>query len=226
MKLLALADVENKGLWDFYEPGKLSGYDLIISCGDLEPAYLEFLVSMSNVPLLYVHGNHDDKYDRKPPLGCTAIEDYIYYYNGLRILGLGGSIRYNNSKNMYSESEMAARIKKVRRWALIMGGIDILVTHAPAKGYGDLEDLPHHGFDCFNDFLEEFKPKYMLHGHVHMNYGRIERERIHTSGTKIINCFDKIELEIGSGEVFDPKERGSALFDLYLKLKKRAQNKR
>ena len=51
MKILSLSDVENKGLWDFYEKGRLSDVDLIISCGDLDPGYLEFIESVTNVPL-------------------------------------------------------------------------------------------------------------------------------------------------------------------------------
>ena len=76
-------------MWDFYEPGKLKDIDLIISCGDLNPDYLMFLVTLSNVPVLYVHGNHDEKYETKPPEGCVCIEDDIFVFKGVRILGLG-----------------------------------------------------------------------------------------------------------------------------------------
>ena len=225
MKIVALADTENKGLWDFYDKSRLSGVDLIISCGDLDPSYLEFIESVTNVPLLYVHGNHDDKYDVKPPLGCTCIDDYVYYFEGLRILGLGGSIRYNNSKNMYTELEMAARIKKLKKKIVLMGGIDILVTHAPATGYGDLPDLPHHGFDCFNELMDSYRPKYMLHGHVHMNYGMLKREYDHPSGTKILNCYDRYDIDIPDDEIKDPRLTGSAMYDLYIRLKEKKQNR-
>ena len=221
MKILCLADEENKGLWDFFHKDRVGDIDLIISCGDLDPSYLEFLESMTNVPLLYVHGNHDDKYEVKPPLGCTCIDEDIYDYKGLRIMGLGGSIKYSDKKNMYTEKAMAKRIKKLHKKAVLMGGIDVLVTHATAAGYGDLEDLPHHGFECFNDLLNEFKPKYMLHGHVHMNYGRLEREREHPSGTKIINCYDKYMLDIPESEFPAQGQTGSALYDLYMKMKTR-----
>ena len=94
MKILVIADEESKSLWDFYTPRKLKGIDLIISCGDLSPDYLEFLVTMANRTLLYVRGNHDTVYDRKPPKGCVCIDEMIYNHNGLRIAGLGGSMRY------------------------------------------------------------------------------------------------------------------------------------
>ena len=98
MKILAISDVTAKYYFDFYKPGKLDGIDLILSCGDLHREYLEFLVTMSNRPVLYVHGNHDECYDQFPPLGCTCIDDMIYVHQGVRILGLGGSHRYRDGK--------------------------------------------------------------------------------------------------------------------------------
>ena len=43
LNILVLADEESASLWDFFEPSKLEGIDLIISCGDLNPQYLSFL---------------------------------------------------------------------------------------------------------------------------------------------------------------------------------------
>ena len=87
MKILAIADEESKYLWDFFEKSKLEGIDLIISCGDLDPRYLSFLATFTSAPVLYVHGNHDDKYERIPPDGCICIDDTIYVHEGVRILG-------------------------------------------------------------------------------------------------------------------------------------------
>lgn len=46
MKILVLADVESKYLWDYFEKEKLDGIDLILSCGDLRAEYLSFLASV------------------------------------------------------------------------------------------------------------------------------------------------------------------------------------
>lgn len=94
MKILAIADEESKYLWDFFEKSKLEGIDLILSAGDLDPRYLSFLATFTHAPVLYVHGNHDKIYDKVPPDGCICIDDDIYVHNGVRILGLGGSMRY------------------------------------------------------------------------------------------------------------------------------------
>ncbi len=91
MKLLLISDKESEYLWDYYQPGRLDGVDLILSCGDLHAQYLSFLVTMGGMPLLYVHGNHDKTYDRRPPEGCECIEDKLVVRKGLRILGLGGA---------------------------------------------------------------------------------------------------------------------------------------
>ncbi len=196
MKILVISDEPSKWLWDFYEEDKLKGVDLILSCGDLPASYLSFLVTMTNVPLLYVKGNHDH-YEHKAPEGCICIDDDIFEYNGLRILGLGGSMRYKPcANNQFTEVEMATRIKKLKRKLAKNKGFDILLTHAPAKGLGDLEDLPHQGFQSFVDLIEKYQPDYYFHGHVHMNYGRcVKRERQH-GNTTIINAYEKYELEI------------------------------
>lgn len=241
MKILLIADREESELWDRWQVSgakKLEGVDLIISAGDLSPFYLEFLVTLKNVPVLYVRGNHDSFYDEHPPLGCINIDEKVYTTaGGLRIAGLGGSVRYRDGKDMYTEKEMRGKIKRLRKFMRrdrrrrslkeLLGGlvgktdgagmseatsnsatgnpaisnsaagdpaksgetrrIDILVTHAPCRGHGDMSDLAHRGFECFNDLLDEFRPAVHCYGHVHKEYGKFERELIHSSGTRLIN---------------------------------------
>lgn len=196
MKILFLADEESKVYWDYFKKEQFQGIDLIISCGDLKPEYLSFLATLVPVPLLYVHGNHDDKYDKRPPEGCICIEDRIYNFNGIRILGLGGSYRYKDGVNQYTELQMARRIAKLKLKLMINRGFDILVTHSPAYGFHDGEDQCHRGFDSFNRLINTYHPKYFVHGHVHMNYGR-QFPRVDEIGdTKVINAFERYILEV------------------------------
>ncbi len=189
MKIMVMSDVESKYIWDHYQPGMLSGLDLVISCGDLHPQYLSFVETFANVPLLYIHGNHDEKYKVMPPEGCECIEDSVYVHNGIRILGLGGSMRYRAGAFQYSEREMAKRIRKLRLRLKLCGGFDILVTHAPMRGFHDGEDLCHTGFEVFRELIDEFQPKLFLHGHVHMNYGmRTPRQDVYGK-TVVINAY-------------------------------------
>ncbi len=191
MRILAIADEESKAMWDFYERGMLDGIDLIISCGDLDPRYLSFLVTMASVPVLYVHGNHDAKYERIPPEGCTCIEDTIFVYKGIRILGLGGSMRYKEGPHQYTERQMQRRVRRLRFQLWRHRGFDILVTHAPAYQLNDGMDLPHQGFRAFLTLMEKYRPKYFLHGHVHMSYGRKHKRYDQYRDTHVINAFER-----------------------------------
>ena len=196
MKILLLADEESKYLWDYFEKSKLEGIDLIISCGDLKPAYLSFLATFAKVPVLYVHGNHDGVYDRTPPEGCICIEDSIYVYKGVRILGLGGSMNYNDGPHQYTEGQMESRIRKLRLKLWRHKGFDILITHSPAKDVNDGDDRPHMGFQAFRNLLDKYMPKYFIHGHVHLNYKwNQQREYKYNEHTTIVNAFERYILD-------------------------------
>ena len=209
MRLLAVADEESKYLWDYYEPEKLRGYDLIIGCGDLSIHYLTFLATVAPVPLIYVHGNHDEVYDNRPPTGALCIDDDVFCYKGYRFLGLGGSVRYRTGAWQFTEAEMRRRIRRVRGKISRAGGVDVLVTHAPMHGYGDLNDLPHRGFTVFHEILDTYKPPVMLHGHVHMTYGP-QMQREHQYGqTRIINAYERFTIELPDKP--QPPARGGLL---------------
>ena len=196
MKILLIADEEDKYLWDLYRPDCLDGVDLILSAGDLKPEYLRFLVTMANCPLVYVHGNHDGPYSDSPPEGCECADDRLITVKGLRILGLGGSARYSSGKWQYTESQMRARIRRLW-WRLVRaGGVDIVLTHAPIRGVGDQEDHAHRGFAAFIPLLEKWKPRYLVHGHVHKSYGA-DFQRVRDYGdTTVINACGRYWLEI------------------------------
>lgn len=195
MKLLALADEESRYLWDFFTPEKVRDVDLIIGCGDLCREYLEFLATLAHAPVVYVHGNHDERFDEAPPEGVRCLDDDAFCYKGLRLAGLGGSYRYRRGAWQFTEAEMKKRIRHLRPKIDRMGGLDVLVTHAPLHGYGDLPDLPHHGFNAFQELLDAYHPQLLLHGHIHLNYGcNIPREQ-QCGATRIINAFERITVE-------------------------------
>ncbi len=191
MRILAIGDEESKYLWDFFKKEKLEGIDLILSSGDLDPRYLSFLATFTSSPVLYVHGNHDDKYEKIPPEGCICIEDQIYVYEGLRILGLGGSMRYRPGKNQYTEKEMRHRVKKLWFQLFRHKGFDILLTHAPAYQLNDGRDLPHQGFQIFNNLIDKYKPRFFIHGHVHISYGRRHKRYDKYDETHVINAYER-----------------------------------
>lgn len=211
MKILTVSDEECPALWKHCTENRLRDYDLIISCGDLKAEYLSFLVTMARCPLLYVHGNHDTGYDRRPPLGCDCIDDKLVVYNGVRILGLGGCRRYHPGPYQFSEQEMRRRIRRLKFHLWRSGGVDIVVTHAPPAGAGDGEDPAHWGFEAFLPLLEKYKPQYLLHGHVHLRYGS-DRTRVRNyADTQVINTSERYVLELPEAS-FREKHRGKLLW--------------
>ena len=188
MKILAISDEEVPGFYEYYTPGTFNEYDLILACGDLKRRYLEFIVTLAPCPVLYVRGNHDESYKTEPPEGCICIEDQIYVYKGIRIMGLGGCQKYKEGMNFYTEKEMKKRLGKLRFQLWRNKGIDILLTHAPAYQLNDMEHLTHRGFQCFKDIMEKHHPKYFIHGHVHRNYGRNIPQKSNYQETVVINA--------------------------------------
>ena len=187
--------------------------DIVLACGDLPFDYLEYLVSRLDVPLLYVPGNHDASLKPRDmtwmplrselpipgPEGCINIDGRLVDQNGLRIAGLGGSIRYKEGPNQYSQGQMgrrairlelSIRLKRVQRGRKL----DILVTHAPPFGAAEAKDSAHVGFVAFLRLIRNFRPALAVHGHVHP-YGRILPER-KVGPTRVVNVVPSRVIEI------------------------------
>ncbi|MGQ9616270.1 MAG: metallophosphoesterase family protein [Spirochaetota bacterium] len=195
MHILSVADRRHRALYDYFDPERWKNVDLIISCGDIDPQYLSFLVTMIPKPLLYVHGNHDTGYRNDPPSGCDSIDDKVVEIGGLVIAGLGGSNWYNGEDMQFTEQQMTRRVKRIIRRAGRYGRIDIVVTHAPPRGIQDLEDMCHRGFSAFRTLMEELRPKVLVHGHNHQVYRKEDRETI-ADGVRVINAYEYYSFDV------------------------------
>jgi len=188
MKILLVSDKEEPYIWDFFDHERFADIELVLSCGDLKAEYLSFLVTMIKAPLFYVPGNHNRHYINNPPEGCESADDRLISYKGVKIVGLGGCMKYNNMEFQYTEEEMAKRISRLGRTIRKNQGFDILLTHAPAKGLGDGDDLAHRGYQSFVDMLDRYSPRYFFHGHQHLNYKRQDKIMQYRN-TTIINAY-------------------------------------
>jgi calcineurin-like phosphoesterase family protein len=177
----------------------------VLSCGDLPFDYLEYLVSRLDVPLLYVPGNHDPSLAPPDaiwaplsavvapgpgPEGCVNIDGRLVRVLGLRIAGLGGSVRYKVGANQYTQGQMGRRALKLdirARLGRVQHGrkLDILVTHAPPYGLAEAVDSAHVGFVAVLRLIRSFQPLLAVHGHVHP-YGRPLPER-KLKATRVVN---------------------------------------
>jgi hypothetical protein len=188
MKILLVSDKEDSYIWDYFDRERFRDIDMMISCGDLAAEYLSFLVTMIKAPLFYVPGNHNGGYLQNPPQGCESIDGRLVTYKGVRLLGLGGSYKYSHKEFQYTEKEMKKRAAKLKWKIRRQKGFDILVSHAPAHGIGDGEDICHRGFKTFLELMDEHSPKYLIHGHQHLSYGR--QPRVHRyKDTRVVNAY-------------------------------------
>lgn len=210
-RILAIADEVDEGLYT----DKLQGLrpDLVVSAGDLPFDYLEYIVSRLDVPLVYVPGNHDAELrssdptwtplgadaPERGPLGCENADGRVVVAAGVRIAGLGGSMRYRRGPNQYTEAEMRWRARSLSFRIRLnpfraARKLDVLLTHAPPLGWGSQDDLAHRGFAAFLPLVKDLAPKLLIHGHLHP-YGQSKPER-QLAGTRIINAVPLRLIEI------------------------------
>lgn len=222
MKVLCISDEKDELIYSLHVAQRYGSVDMIVSAGDLPLKYYEFIVSSLNKPFYFIFGNHyieelslfkkqkslvdpvSMRFDRQrlsEGVGGDFIDGKVLRdrATGLLIGGLGGSMRYNKGEHQFTEFEMFFRILcMVPRlwWNRLRYGryIDILVTHAPPKGIGDGEDRCHRGFRAFLWFMRHFKPRYLIHGHVHLFDSNAPRVTQYYE-TKVINVYSSYLLE-------------------------------
>lgn len=194
LKVLVVSDHESEYIWDFFDAKAFAGVDAIVSCGDLKPEYLSFLVTMIPAPLLYVRGNHDARYRDNPPEGCIDLEEKPVTLKGVRFVGFGGCKSERPAENHYSEREMNRRV--LRASFSLRRGFDVLVTHAPAAGLGDGDDRFHEGFETFRALIDRYKPRYHLHGHQHLTYSIGSKRVLEYNDTTIVNGYNYYILDM------------------------------
>lgn len=201
MKILAVSDRVLDQLYSSNVRSRYPDIDLVIGCGDLPYYYLEFLISALDVPLYFVRGNHDqgpqytaDGRTLTDVQGGVDLHGRTANCKGVLLAGLEGSIRYRPYASlMYSEAEMRRHIWALiprLYWNRIRHGryLDILVTHSPPFEIHDRPDIAHTGFKIFRNFINWFKPKYMMHGHIHVYRQEIPRVTVFGQ-TTIINVY-------------------------------------
>ncbi|CAG9535091.1 unnamed protein product [Cercopithifilaria johnstoni] len=88
------------------------------------------------------------------------------------------------------------------KWNDIPAGIDVLITHTPPLGHGDMLPTGSHVgcVELLNSVVKRIRPKYHVFGHIHSGYGCT------TDGyTKFVNCSlvdDRLQL-INNPVIFD-----------------------
>jgi Icc-related predicted phosphoesterase len=199
MRILALSDQVVDRIYPLVSQGHFSGAELILGCGDLPYNYLEYIVSVLNVPLFYVPGNHDPAYNSRFAAsraeGGTNLDLRRGHFRTLLLAGFGGCNRYRpDGVNQYTQADAIARAAWMLPgllWNKLRYGraLDILVTHSPAFGIHDEEEQAHRGLKAINWLLAFARPRYHLHGHTHFFRNNLEPSVTQLGPTTVINVF-------------------------------------
>ena len=179
MKALVVSDVVSPLIYSPQIRERFAHIQLVIGCGDLPYYYQEYIVSLLDVPLYFVRGNHDKVVEfgsganRSAPGGAIDLHRRVINDRGLLIAGVEGSLRYREGPFQYSQFQMwthvAALIPGLIKNRLLYGRyLDVFITHAPPIGIHDQEDLTHRGIEAFRWLIKVFKPAIHLHGHIHI----------------------------------------------------------
>ena len=209
-KILVISDVVESYVYSNSIKERFEGIDFVISCGDLPFNYYDFIVSSLNVPLFYVLGNHPPKIpsrgsklwlDEYPP-GCINLDSRVVVYKGLRLSGAKGALRYNRNpwSPQFTQGEMQRKLWRMwprLYWERLRCGraLDIFVSHAPPFSIHDLPDQCHTGFKAFLSFMKRFKPRFLIHGHVHL-YDRNAEWKTDYEHTSVVNAYGYKVIEL------------------------------
>ena len=201
MKILCISDQIDPLIYTNSLKQRHADVDIILSAGDLPMDYLDFIVSTLNKPLFFVMGNHHTGTEGQDSCGAINVDKKVFYEEGLIIAGLGGCMRYNRGENQFSDFEVYFRILKMLP-ALFFNRLfrgrylDIFLTHAAPKGIHDREDICHQGFKAFLWFMRVFKPRFLIHGHIHL-YDLSEVRSTKYHDTLVINAFSHYIIDTG-----------------------------
>jgi Icc-related predicted phosphoesterase len=209
MRILCISDQIDPLVYSSSIKERFKNIDLILSAGDLPMDYLDFIISSLNKPLLFVFGNHHlETFTEQSGAawwanghGAVHVGSRVVREEGLIVAGLGGSMRYNRGENQYTNFQMCCQILRLVP-ALLFNRLfrgrflDVLLTHAAPRGIHDREDPCHQGFETFLWFMRVFKPKYLIHGHIHL-YDFSEVRSTKYKKTQVINAYSHYIIETG-----------------------------
>ena len=166
---------------------KIPEGDILIHAGDITNMgaldevikFNKFLGTLPHPHKIIIAGNHDFAFEYSPEETQAVITNAIYLQDqevtieGVRIYGSPWQPRFHDwAFNL----DRGAAIRE--KWDLIPEGLDILVTHGPAFGQGDIvNDGGHAGCEDLFLAIKRTQPKFHVFGHIHGGYGIFESEK-------------------------------------------------
>lgn len=204
MKILAISDMHG------YLP-EIPECDLLIIAGDICPdmsnighsalnkqwfwmtaEFTDWYESLKAKKIVATWGNHDFVGEEHPDPRVTV--DELVEYEGLKIWLTPWVTNLPRWAFNKDESGLVAIYEQIPE------GIDILVTHAPPYGYGDIvPGWGHVGGVELGRTVERVKPKAVICGHIHPAYGKYDMNSIPVYNVACVD--DNYDLVRGATEI-------------------------
>ena len=187
MRVLALADRPFHA--DVAKLAANYDVDAIVTLGDLQPSWLESLDKCCQ-PKLGVYGNHDDE----PYMTYFGIDNLHLNQIDLgecSFAGFEGCVSYKRSGlgrvgPSYTQRQAKRLVRK-------LPAADVLCCHCPPRGVNDDPGDPAHiGYEALREWVEQYRPRWLLHGHVHPHPGTLltrvgDTRVVYVNGAKVLD---------------------------------------
>ena len=185
MRIVAIADTHSQ-----HDDIVIPDGDVLVHAGDSTyqgtineiASFNTWLGKLPHKHKVVIAGNHDWLFERNPTLAkemmfnCTYLKDSGTVINGIKFWGSPYSPRFFD---WAFNQDRGPDIK--RFWDLIPNNTDVLVTHGPPEGFGDIvqardtkASLIHVGCYDLLQAIERVKPKLHIFGHIHECKGEYE----------------------------------------------------
>lgn len=178
MTILLLADDDGVRLDLPEQPA-----DLVISLGDIADSVILEAAKKAHCPrIVAVKGNHDSGAPFPTPIIDLHLS--VQIVDGARFGGFRGSWRYKPMGHyLYEQDEVEE---------LLAGfpPVDIFVTHNSPRHIHERDTEVHVGFEAFNRYIERCQPRFLFHGHQHVN------QETSVGRTRIIGVYGQRRIDI------------------------------
>jgi len=222
MKILAFSDTHNKHndtlfqLW-ITNALKENKIDVIVCAGDFstsQKSFDNFVAWYALLPIphkILIAGNHDEVLEHKQTRdNCLLylkeenihyLEDSAIIIDGVKFYGTPWTPIFMNWSFMKTNSQMISKFRKID------DDTNVLITHGPAYGILDLvkhdgNPVLHGGSVALVERLKHLKElKLHLFGHIHEEYGEIERYGVIHANVSTLNTKYEVKNKIKIFEI-------------------------
>ncbi|MCM8542529.1 MAG: metallophosphatase domain-containing protein [Lentisphaeraceae bacterium] len=177
MKFTVISDTHNK-----HSSLDLGSGDVLLHCGDFSGRgtsqqiihFNEWINQQDFKYKVVIAGNHDFMFENDPEAAQKLLTDVIYLQDsfieieGIKIYGSPWQPWFFDwAFNLKRGKELADK------WAMIPEDTDILLTHGPPSGIGDITSRGDHaGCEDLLVRVKQIKPKFHCFGHIHEHSGQ------------------------------------------------------